>query len=273
MSHTYKKPLFFAGMITLLLLLAACSVPGTAASPGQTLLSSASAMGKLSSVHFDLQTVTTVQSNSSTNGLTYPVTGQGDATSPDKVSIQLSSNGPLLGLISSGQNIYVQSKGGPWYSVDKSNVKDAEQSFFSQSLATRLGQIMSALQNAQLTDHGQETVNGESLDHLTVTIDQQTLKSISSELNGLAPADSQSGLNQIKKATLDLWIDTSTSYVHLVKVDIVTQVDATALEHFTGQSIGATGALPIEMKAQVTFSKFNQPVNIQPPTSATPLAQ
>ncbi len=272
MAQKYKKSLLLAGMTALLFILAACSVPGAGSSsptPAQTLASSATAMSKLSSVHFALQTTVTVQGS---NATTYTVTGQGDAASPDKVAVNLSSSGtPLLSLVSSGQTVYVQVKGGAWYSANKSQVKDAEQNFFSQSLATRLGQIMGALQDAQMTDHGQETVNGQSLDHITVTLDQQTLQTLSSELNGLAPSQEQSGQNQWKKATLDLWIDTSTSYVHQAEIDVVTQVDASSLEHFTGQSTGATGALPIELKAQVTFSNFNQPVNIQAPASATPL--
>jgi LppX_LprAFG lipoprotein len=275
MLQTYKKSLLLTGMVALLLVLAACSGPGVGGSPTptQTLASSATAMSKLSSVHFALQTSVAVQSSSSTNGLTYTVTGQGDAALPDKVAVNLSSGTPLFSLISSGQTVYVQLKGGTWYSVDKSKVKDAEQNFFSQSLATRLGQIMGALQNAQITDHGQETVSGQSLDHLTVTLDQQTLQTLSSELNGLAPTQEQSGQNQLKKATLDLWIDTSTSYVHVANIDVVTVVNASSLDHFTGQQTGVTGVLPIELKAQITFSKFNQPVSIQPPTNSIPLAE
>ena len=275
MLHTYKKSLLLTGMLTLLMILAACSAPGLGGTtPAQTLQNSGIAMSKLSSVHFDLQSSVAVQSNdSSANGVTYTVTGQGDAATPDKAQVDLSAGSPLLSLVSSGQQVYVQVKGGLWYSVDKNKIKDAEQNFFSQSLATRLGQVMGALQNAQLTDHGQETINGQSLDHITATLDAQTLKTLSSDLNGLAPTNDQSQLNQITKAVLDVWIDTATSYVHVAKIDIVTQVDASALEHFSGQKLNATGALPIEMKAQVTFSKFNQPVTILPPANSTPLAQ
>lgn len=273
MLHASKKPLILTGMITLLFILAACSVPGAgSATPAQALQSSASAMSKLSSVHFALQTSVAVQNSGSTNGVTYNVTGQGDAATPNQVAVNLSAGAPLFSLISSGQKVYVQIKGGSWYSVDQDKIKDAEQNFFSQSLATRLGQIMGAVQDAQLTDHGQETVDGQSLDHITATLDAQTLKTLSSELNGLAPASDQSGLNQITKATLDVWIDSATSYVHVAKIDLVTQVDASALEHFSGQKIDATGALPIELKAQITFSKFDQPVTIQPPANSTPLS-
>ncbi len=241
----YKKPLIVVGMVALLFLLVACSVPGSATSPAQTLASSATAMSKLSSVHFDLQTTVAVTGGSSAKGLTYTVTGQGDAAAPDKVSLKLSSGGPLLSLISSGSKVYVQIAGGTWHAVSKDQIKDAEQN--------------------QLTDHGQETLNGESLDHITATLDAQTLQTLSSELNQLAPSSAQSGQNQLKKATLDVWIDASTSYVHVAQLDIVTQVDASALEHFSGHKTGASGVLPIELKAHVTFSKFNQPVTIQPP--------
>jgi len=260
------------GFLALLAVLVACSVPGVGTTPGQTLASSATAMSKLHSVHFDLQTTVAVRSNNSTNGLTYKVTGQGDAASPDKVAVNLETDGPLFSLISSGQTVYVQLKGGTWYAVDKDKVKNAEQNFFSQSLAQRLGQIMGVLQDTQLTDHGQETVDGQSLDHITASLDAQTLKDLSSELNGIAPQSAQSGLNQITKAVLDVWIDTSTSYVHVAKIDLITQVDARALEDFSGQKIDTSGALPIEVNAQVHFSKFNQPVDIQPPTSSTPLS-
>ena len=275
MVQISKKYIALVGLLSLIFVLAACSAPGltsSSTSPAQTLANSASVMSKLQSVHFNLQTTLATQTS---NGVTFNVAGQGDAASPDSVSVNLTAaQSPLLSLISSGQKVYVQLKGGSWYSVDKSKVKDAEQNFFSQSLSSRLGQLMAALQNAKLTDHGQESVNGEKLDHITATLDQQTLSTLSSDLNSLAPSQAQSGLNQLKQAILDVWIDTSTSYVHQAKIDLVTQIDAGAVQHFTGQQVNsATGALPVELKAQVNFSKFNQPVSIQPPASSIPLGQ
>lgn len=272
MLRTYKHFLIPMGSLVLLLVLAACSVPGLGSStPAQTLQNSATAMSKLSSVHFDLQSTVAVQGNSSISGVTYTITGQGDAATPDKVSVSLNAGGPLFALIASGQNVYVQTKGGTWYSTSRSTIKDAEQNFFSQSLATRLGEIISALQGAQVTDHGTETLNGQSLDHLTLTLDAQTLSTLSTIMNQLAPSNDQSGLNQIKQATLDVWIDPATSYIHVAKIDVVTQVSESALGHFVGQPLSSNTAVPIELKAQITFSQFNQPVNIQPPTSSIPL--
>lgn len=276
MLRTYKKSLPLLGFIALLFILVACSAPGVgsgATTPAQTLANSATAMNKLSSVHFALQTNLSTQGNGGATGITYAVTGQGDAAKPDQVAVNLSAGSPLLSLVSSGQKVYVRVKDGSWYSADKSQIQDAEQNFFSQSLAQRLGQVMNSLQNARLTDHGLETVNGQSLDHITATLDAQTLKMLSSELNGLAPSQDQSGQNQIKQATLDVWIDQATSYVHLAKLNLLTQVDASGLEHFSGQKTNASGILPIAVNAQVTFSKFNQSVTIQPPANSIPLGQ
>ena len=278
MLPLHKKHILLTGLIALLLMLAACSTPGQASSsptPAQTVQNSVKAMSQLNSVHIDLQASLKLASSTSNGGVTYTVAGHGDTATPDQVSMNLSlGQQPVLAVISKDQKVYVQTKNGTWYSVDKSQIKDGAQGFFSQSLATRLGQLMAIAQNAKLTDHGQETVNGVSLDHITATLDAQTLQTLSSQLNGLLPAKAQSGQNKITGATLDLWVDSSTSYVHQAVLDLVTQVDANALQAATGQSTGsASGTLPLEVKAQLNFSKFNQPVNIQAPANAVPLTQ
>ncbi len=275
-----KKYIFFTGLVALFFLLTACSVPGVTAgsspTPAQTLQNSSVAMSKLNSVHFDLQQATlNVKANSGTTGITYSVAGNGDAAAPDQVSVTFTSEQrPLFALVSKGQKVYVQLTGGTWYSLDKNELKDSTQNFFSQSLATRLAQIMAILQNAKLTDHGQESVNGASLDHITATLDTQTLQTLGSQLNGMLPANIQSGQNQVQQATLDLWIDQSTWYVHQAKLDIVVQVDASKLSALTGQQpSNSSSTLPVELKARVNFSKFNQPVTIQAPSSAVPFPQ
>ncbi len=280
MLHTYKKYTGLAGLLALLLLLAACSVPGlasTSPTPVQTLQNSAKVMSQLKSVHFAIpQATLALQSSSGSNsGVSFTLTGQGDAVSPDQASVSIAlGKNPVFALISKGQKVYVQVTNGTWYSVEKSQIKDTVQSFFSQSLATQLGQIMTILQSAQLTDHGQETLNGVSLDHITATLDQQTLQELNSLLNSQLPTKAQSAQNQIKQATLDFWIDQSTGYVYQVKLDVLTQVNASSLQQFTGQSTsGLSGVLPVELTAQINFSKFNQPLTIQAPTSSVPLQQ
>lgn len=194
---------------------------------------------------------------------------------PDQASINLSmGDQSIVNVISKGQTIYVQKGDGKWFSIDKSKLKSGAQSFFSQSLAKRLAALTAELQNAKLTDHGQESVNGESLDHITAVLDQQTLQALSSQLNGLLPADQQSVQNQITGATLDLWIDQNTSYIHQAKLDLAARADVSNMPLLGNDHNASTPmVISIDLKAQINFSKFNQPVNIQAPANAIPLLQ
>ncbi len=292
MRRIYKGGMFLTALMAFLLVLSACSAPGQANSPSptplQTLQNSASAMNKLQSVHFDLQASLATQLGSATSAtptaatpttpignITFNVTGHGDAAGTDQSQVNLTlGNQPIVNVISKGQTVYVQTKDGQWFSVDKSKLKNGSQSFFSQSLAKHMADLTTLLLNAKLTDHGQETVNGESLDHITAVMDQQSLQALSSQLNGLLPANQQQAQNQLTKGTIDLWIDQSTSLIHQVKLDVMAQVDVSKMAQANGQGNGNT-PMPasVEAKAQLNFSKFNQPVNIQAPSNATPLPQ
>ncbi len=275
MVQSCKKYISLGGLLALLLLLAACSVPGLGASstPVQTLQNSAAAMARLNSVHVDLQTTVNARANNSNGGVTFNLSGHGDAVQPNDASISLSlGQKHLLGVVSKGSKVYVQPTNGVWYWLDKNTVKNTAQNFFSQSLATRLGQIMTVVENAKLTDHGQESLNGTSLDHITAVLDQQTLQTLNTQLAGLLPQGVQTGQSQITAASLDLWIDQSTWYTHQAILNVTTQVDMNALQPFIGQS-DVTGVVPVTVKAQVNFSKFNQPVNIQAPANAVPFPQ
>jgi hypothetical protein len=271
-----KKYIFLGGLLALFFMLAACSVPGlggASPTPAQTLQNSAAAMARLNSVHVDLQATLNARANNANNGVTFNLSGQGDATKPDDASINLSlGQKPLLAVISAGSKVYVQNGDGVWYWLDKSALKNAAQSFFSQSLATRLGQIMAVVENAKLTDQGQETLNGVSLDHINAVLDQQTLQALDTQLAGLLPQSVQTGQSQITAASLDLWIDQSTWFVHQAVLNVTTQVDMTALQPYLGQS-DVTGVVPVTVKAQLDFSKFNQPVTIQPPANSVPFPQ
>lgn len=266
-------------LITLIFFLTACSTSSLASSlpsPAQMLQNSANAMSQLKSAHIDfqanlnIQVVTTTPTNSNANGLAFDVTGHSDVAAPDKVSLDLSlGQTPLFSLRVIGQKVYAHGKDGSWLLLDKSQVKDGVQNFFSQSLTQRTAQIMAMLQNAKLTDHGQESLNGKTLEHLTVTLDQQSLKALSEQLNGMLSTDLQSGQNQLQQATLDLWIDQSTWYVHQAKLDVVTHVDGSKIPMLAEQQgNGSAAIVPVELKIQVNFSKFNEPVDIQAPANA-----
>ncbi len=284
MSRTYKGRMFFISlMIFLVLVMVGCGTTGVASgstSPAQTLQNSAVAMTKLKSTHVDLQTLLDVQPGSSASagasGISFNVTGHGDASTPAEASMTLSlGTQPYLSLISVGSKVYVQSKNGTWYFIDKSKIKDNAQNFFSQSIATRLGQTLVILQSSKLTDHGLEVLKGDSvaLDHITAVPDQQTLKELTNQLEGLLPTNVQSVQNALKQATLDMWIDPSTWYVHQARLDITGQVNMSAVTSSISQTStsSSANALPFDMKVQLNFSKFNQPVNIQAPQNAVAL--
>jgi outer membrane lipoprotein-sorting protein len=276
MMQWCKKYISLAGLLALLVVLAACSVPalGSASpSPAQTLENGAAALAKLNTVHAELQTTVVAQAANAHSGITFSLTGRGDAQRPDDASISLSlGKNHLLAIISKGPRVYIQGRNHLWYWLDKHALKDAAQNFFSQSLATRLGQIMSVVEQAGLTDHGQESLNGVSLDHITAVLDQQTLQTLNTQLSGLLPRSVQTGRSQIAAASLDLWIDQSTWYVHQAILNVGTQIDMSALQSSLGHT-KATGVVPVTIKAQVNFSRFNQPINIQAPAGALPFPQ
>ncbi len=274
--HTPKKYLFLTTLVGLLFLLAACGMPGltaSAPSPAQMIQNSAGAMNQLKSAHVDFQANVNVASSTPTTntnggGLTFSVTGHSDVANPDQVSVDLQlGNVPVISLVSSGQKVYLRGKNGTWYFLAKSQIKDGAQNFFSQSLTGRMGQILGLLQNAKLTDHGQEVLNGATLEHITATFDPQTLQQLSVQLNGLLSSSVQS---QLQKATLDVWIDQSTWYVHQAQLDVVAQSQVS----LNGQTTSASTTVgPTDVKLQFNFSKFNAPVNIQVPANAVPLPQ
>lgn len=275
MEQWSKKYRALAGLLALLFVLAACSMPtlGGAASPAQTLQNSAAALAKLDTVHVDLQSTLAVQSSNTQNHLTLNLTGQGDGARPDQASIRLFLGAnPLLALISTGSKVYVQGRNHTWYWVNKSAIRDAAQNFFSQSMATRMGQIMTVVESAKLTDHGQESLQGDSLDHITATLDQQTLQTLNAQLSGLLPQGVQSGQSQITAASLDVWVDQSTWFVHQAILNVTTQIDTNALQAYLGHA-GSQGLVPVNVQVKVNFSKFNQPVTIQAPAGAIPFSQ
>jgi len=284
MLQKYRGHILVTGLVALLFLLSGCGTLGLAngsTTPTQTLQNSAKAMSELKSVHFDLQALLDLQSASSSNGaangLSFNVTGHGDAAMPDQVSATFSlGQNPVLNVITTGGKIYVQGQNGKWFVMDQSQVTDGAQKIFSQDLSKQLAVIMAQLQNAKLTDHGQEVVKGESLDHITATLDATTLQSLTVQFNGLLPAAQQSTQNQISQATLDLWIDQSTWYVHQAALNVGVRVDLSKVPNlnFNGQKVDMpSGVVPITLKGQLNFSKFNQPMNIQAPAQAEPFTQ
>lgn len=95
MRRRHTEHIFFTIQVALLFLLTAYSVPSVTSSspiPMQTQQNSSVAMSKLNSVHFDLQQASLrVQPNDAKSGITFSVTGHGDASTPDLVPVKFTS--------------------------------------------------------------------------------------------------------------------------------------------------------------------------------------
>ncbi|MGH2506427.1 MAG: hypothetical protein ACRDHZ_03275, partial [Ktedonobacteraceae bacterium] len=96
-------------------------------------------------------------------------------------------------------------------------------------------------------------------------LDGQTLQDLSGQFNGVLSTGMPNVQNQLQQATLDVWIDQSTWYVHQAQLDLVAKVQ-TPLNGQQGQV--STAAQPFELKLQLNFSKWNEPVDIQAPANA-----
>jgi hypothetical protein len=285
MLRKYKGHLWLTGLVSLLLLLSACSLPGQtgSASPAQTIQNSALAMSQLKSVHFDVQAnlqlsaATPVAGTSTpTSGMSFAVTGSGDGAKTGVADVNLLLNqNPFLSAISANGNVYVRGGDGTWYVANQNQVNGVEK-FFSQDPATYLAALLGELQNATLADQGSTTLNGQTVDHITATLDAKTLQSLAAQLNGLLPANEQSAKNTLNQATLDLWINTSNSYVVQAKFTVGANLDLSKIPQvdFNGQTINLPAeVMPVNLTAQFDFSKYNVPVTVQVPTGAQPLPQ
>jgi hypothetical protein len=274
MLQKYKGRIWLTILVSLLFLLASCGT-ASAPSPSQTLQNSIKAMSQLKFVHFDLQNTLKFQTTDNTNAseASFNITGQGDAVAPDQVSVSLlQSQKPLVSVVRTGGKVYVREGNGKWYVTDQNKVPDNVQKFFSQNV----GNIINAVEKAKLTDHGQEVLNGEKLDHITAALDPQTLQALSSQINGLLPKEQQSSQNMLKQATVDFWIDQSTEYIHQAQLNATASVDLSKMLQISvdGQKFSIPANVQLaSLKSQVNFSKFNQPVTIQAPSGAVPLQQ
>jgi LppX_LprAFG lipoprotein len=279
MLRKCKQYIVLLGIATLVLLLSACGTPTLAGSvsPIQTLQNSAKAMSQLKSAHFDVQATLHVQSTGANSGVSFNITGHGDAVAPDQADVNLSlGQNPLLSLVSTSGKIYVQAGDGTWYVTDRGQVTNSTEKIFTENLPSDMGKILSDLQDAKLTDKGPAVLNGETLDHISITLDAQTLQALSTQLNGLLPTSTQSSANALNQATVDLWIDTTTWYVHQATLNIAMHIDLSKMPglNLNGQNLSLPATvLPVTLNAQLDISKFNQPVNIQAPSGAVALPQ
>jgi len=136
-------------------------------------------------------------------------------------------------------------------------------------------------QDVTVVDHGDETLNGASLRHITITLDKTGLVKLiqsTSQFKQL-PATSQQSINQILNssvssfnASLDFWFDESTSYIHRMALKLNAAAELSKLPTSTsGSTTGTTGAVSLKADIVINLSRFNDPsIKITAPSNAIP---
>ena len=289
----YKTYSIFTGiaLAAVLLIVSACSAPGATSSNGnssltvmQVLQNSANAMQKLKSVHFDTTTNGSFQgassSSTSTPGaVTINLKGSGDELLPDQQQGHISLNNMInLAEVVTTDKVYVQNPQGKWYVMDKSALKDQSANLFNGSNIFNMNDLLGMLQEVQLTDHGDQSLNGQNLRHITATLDKNALQKIltsSSQLNNtLGQQNITKILNSTKsfKSTLDVWIDETHFYLHRTELKVNADADLSSLStpNANGKSTLPSNAA-VSLDSIVDLSKFDQPVTITPPANAVPV--
>jgi len=269
MLYTRAKKWTTTSLVVMLYLLTIAGTPAMAAdSPSQIIGKSADVMSKLKSFHGDFTSTELVHSEGRDS--TYTINGTADAANTNQMQIKLlRGSDSLATVVSTGQNVYVQRGTGPWYVTNIRKLPNDAQKYISQGLPKSIGQLLSALQKARLEDKGQETVGNTKLHHITATLDPQSLRTLTQQLNGMLPSKWQSNQNQLQRGVVDLWIDPTTSYLHQMNIDTHAQVDQKVLSQGVGLQTRAA-VVPVDARGQLKLSKFDQAFTIQIPRSATP---
>mgnify|MGYP001231147872 CR=1 FL=1 len=278
LSHK-KYLLLLAALIAILLLVSACGV-NTASSaqstpPLQVLQKSYSAMKQLKTAHFTMQIAEQMSmgSGSSTN---IKISANGDEALPDKAEVHLTELSMKLSAITLGREMYIQNTKGQWYVLQLSQAQASAGNPFAGTSLSAYNVLLALAARSHFVDHGMQTLNGQSLRHITVTLDKSALQQIissnlGSSLGNANTAELKQLLNKltIQNTSLDLWIDPTTYYVHQMELKYTINLNAGS---FVTPTPSTSTALNLSMGTDTTidFSNFNAPVTITAPSHAIP---
>lgn len=288
----FRVRFIFTVLVTIVLLMSACgSTGGSSDSPTvlQVLQKSATAMKQLKSAHIDIKLVGTVNITSTTpattpantHQVTINLAGNGDEVLPDKFALRItpgqSNNGTSntnLAEIILGRQLFIQNAKGQWYVLSSGRAQSVSDNPFARTNISNYGSLLNLAQKAQLTDHGDQALNGQNLRHITVTFREDALKAL---LNTTGQASMQQDtselLNEItlQKSTLDLWIDEATSYVHRLELKLNLMVKGDPA-HATGTPATSPTLSPVMtgIDTIINYSKFNESITITAPANAIP---
>ena len=292
---TYKRYYILLALLPALLLISACSPSvgiGTGSSSVtvlQLLQNSAKAMKNLKSAHVETKTNGMLQTISASapptaSQVTFSVTGSGNEALPAQESLQIrvnqgtNSQPSNLAEIVQGDNVYIQNAKGQWYVLDKSTFEQYIGNPFSDINGLDPNNLLGLLQNTQITNYGDESLNGQSLRHITIAFDKEAFRNIVTNDPQLGNLFGQQNINTLLNSTrkfnttLDLWIDESTFYIHRTELKFNLNEDVSSLS----QSLTPVVTFPLlagvitSFDSTLNLSNFNAPVTITPPTGAIP---
>ncbi len=284
--------------VAVLLIMSACGSGSSGSSsqtPAQVLQNSSSTMKQLKTAHVDMKMtanvgavgITPTAGSTTPTNITFNINATGDAVLPDQASLKLTMGG-FSGLnlniaeVLKGGKVYIQISNRQWYVIDKSILtgRNGTSNPLSGASVPDFNKLLDVGQHAQLADHGDQSLNGETLRHITVTLDKNAMQQLlqsTGQLNGLLGSNAQKiqqVMDSIKtsKATLDFWIDENTSYVHRFEMKFNMNLD---LRSFATPGTTSTGNTPstitIALDSTVDLSKFNDPsITVTVPANAVP---
>jgi hypothetical protein len=285
--------------VAMLLIMSACSLGSGSTGSGsktgaQILQNTANTMKQLKAIHLNMQVNTQIGAVglTPTPGSTTPtninlnINANGDAVMPGQTSLKLNISG-FSGLnlnlaeILKGDKAYIQNSKGQWYIMDKSRLLGSNGSSnpLSSASVPNFNQLIDIGQHAQLTDHGDQSLNGQNLRQITVTLDKNALKDLlnsTGQLKGLT-GSSQRVFEQFKnsiknfQATLDFWIDESTSYLRRVEMKLNLNLDTRSFATPGTTSSKMPPAVTLRSDTIVDLSRFNDPsITITAPANTIP---
>lgn len=299
-----RKKYTFPGLLMLvavLLLVSACG--GSSVTAGQLLTNSASAMKQVKSLHLNMTmslnvTISGLANSASTSSIPGNINAtasvSGDEVMPNQTSLKLSASGNAgasgagkfsFAEVVKGNQIFFQNAQGKWYVMDKSQLgssSDSTSNLLSNSTAPDFSKLLDLLQkDVTVVDHGDESLNGASLRHITVTLGRTGLIKViqgTSQFKQLS-VSSQQSINQVLNsslsafnASLDFWFDESTSYIHRMELKLNAAADLSKIPGAnSGTTTGTPSATSVKADIVLDLSKFNDPsIKITPPSNATP---
>ena len=292
-----QKRFLFLSLGIVLLLVSACSsitgAPGSSQTALQILQKSANAMKQLKTAHFDMNLADTVNANTSSssssttpNKISITLKANGDEVTPNQVSLHLTGGTGTAQSINiaetvTGGKVYIQNSKGQWYVLNESTVNGSASNPFSNTDISSYNALLTLAQKATFVDHGDQTLNGENLRHITVTFDQNALKDLLNTTGALKNLNTtqQQSINNLLKyiklqgATLDLWIAENTYYVHQMELKLNITVNMSAMMTPTTTSSSSSSAMDnisTALDTTIDYSKFNTPITISAPANAIP---